>query len=63
MQMVIAKQIICPSCGGNAKGLWPFGEGMCDKCLVAEFKKGLSLEAAKERVCECLYKNLEQLYR
>lgn len=52
-------QIECPKCKNKCNRLWPIGGGMCDSCLRIKIRSGkLSLKKTKERVDECLHKEL-----
>lgn len=49
----------CRKCRRPFDSLWPFGGGLCDKCLVKKY----SIAYVLKNVCGCLHSQVEELYK
>ncbi|HJL55730.1 MAG: hypothetical protein QGH85_01035 [Candidatus Pacebacteria bacterium] len=48
----------CCECKGFFKHLWPFGDGVCDKCLVENF----TAKEVMQKTCGCLHNDIRKLF-
>ena len=53
------KKAKCRKCRRSFDSLWPFGGGLCGKCLVKKY----SIKYVLQNTCECLHKRVAELYK
>ncbi len=50
---------ICSECNSPVESLWPVGNGVCDECLVKNYKK----EEVINATCGCLHKKIKEIFK